>query len=109
VQPVRPRSRRYPFVAHVELTDMQSASQSTELTSDLSVFGCQVDSQKPLPVGTKVRIRITHGSANFVALGKVAYVIPNAGMGIVFSTIEPKDQLILEEWVSELRDRSRRN
>lgn len=40
----------------------------------------------------------------FAALGKVAYA--NADdIGIVFTRIDPSDQMILESWISELRDR----
>jgi hypothetical protein len=54
--------------------------------------------------GAKVRIRIAHGSAKFTALGRVSYTTPDAGMGIVFTQIEPNDQLVLEKWVEGLRD-----
>jgi PilZ domain len=99
------RARRYFFHAVVELTDLQSETQTREQTSDLSLFGCHVDTLKPLPPGTKVRIKISHRSENFEALGQVAFVKPDAGMGIFFTKIEPHDQLILDKWIAELRDR----
>jgi hypothetical protein len=40
-----------------------------------------------------------------VALGRVSYATATGRMGIAFTKIEPKDQLILEKWVEELRDR----
>jgi PilZ domain-containing protein len=100
-----PRARRYPFITKIELTDVRSEIRIEDRTSDLSLFGCHVDTLRPLPQGTKVKIRIAHRSANFEALGRVAYVQPNAGMGIVFTRIDPDDQLILEKWIAELRDR----
>lgn len=99
-----PRARRYLFVAAVELTDMRSDAKIQERTSDLSLFGCRVETHKPFPTGAKVRIRITHMSANFVALGRVSYTTSEGGMGITFTQIEPNDQLILEKWVEKLRD-----
>jgi len=45
-----------------------------ERTADLSLFGCRVDALKAWPKGTRVRIRIAHRDAKFVALGKVVYV-----------------------------------
>jgi hypothetical protein len=104
----RPRARRYPFVAGVELTDVQSEAHTRERTSDLSLFGCHVDTQKLLPTATKVRIRITHRGANFEALGSVVYAGPNAGMGVVFTKIEEKGQSVLERWIDELRDEEER-
>lgn len=100
----RPRARRYSFVATVELTDTESEATIQDRTSDLSLYGCRVGARKPFPRGTKVRIRITHRSAAFVALGKVSYTKPEGEMGIVFTRIEPNNQLILEKWVEESRD-----
>lgn len=100
----RHRARRYPFHANVELADVQSEIQISERTSDLSLFGCHVEAVKPLAPGTKVSIRISHRSASFQALGKVIYARPNAGMGVLFTSIQPNDQLLLEKWIAELRD-----
>ncbi len=100
----RPRARRYLFVANIELTDTQSEAKIQERTSDLSLYGCRVEAHKPFPTGAKVRIRIAHRSANFVALGRVSYTTSEGGMGIAFTQIEPNDQLILEKWVEELRE-----
>jgi hypothetical protein len=69
------------------------------------LYGCGVAANKRLPVGTKLRIRITHKSSTFSALGKVAYATSNGGVGIGFTKTESKDQLILEKWITELRDR----
>ena len=100
----RPRARRFPFVTNVEVTDLQSEAQTIDQISDLSLFGCQVEAAKPLPAGTKVRIRIVHKGETFAALGRVANVRPTAGMGIVFTGIEEDAQTILEKWVAELRE-----
>jgi PilZ domain len=100
----RHRARRYPFHANIELTDLESETQTKALTSDLSLFGCRVDTLKLLPAETKVRIKISHRSENFEALGKVVYSRQNEGMGIHFSNIEPNYQLVLDKWVAERRD-----
>ena len=100
----RHRARRYSFHAGIDLTDLQSETQIREQTSDLSLFGCHVDTLKPLPPETKVRIEISHRSETFEALGKVTYARSNAGMGILFTRIEPHDQSILDKWIAELRD-----
>jgi hypothetical protein len=102
------RARRYLFVVGIELTGPQSEAQIRERTSDLSLFGCHVDTLKPFPTGTRVRIRIAHRRANFAALVTVVYAGPNAGMGVAFTKIEQKDQLVLEKWIDELRDEEER-
>src|SRR5260370_40991202 len=89
------RARRYSFHAGVELTDLQSETQTKEQTSDLSLFGCHVATPKPLPPGTKVRVKISHRSESLEALGRVAFVRPHAGMGIFFTIIALHDQLLL--------------
>jgi len=99
----RPRARRYSVVATVELTDLQSESSIHVRTRDLSLYGCCVEAQKPFSTGTKVRVKIGHRSASFVALGRVSYAQAEGEMGIVFTRIDPKDQLILEKWIEELR------
>ncbi|PYT95412.1 MAG: hypothetical protein DMG36_02495 [Acidobacteria bacterium] len=104
VQTERPRARRYSFVASIEMTDLESEAQINEQTCDLSLFGCGVNTQKPLPAGTRVRIRIVHAGANFVAQAKVAYVGKSMRMGVVFSKIEPNQQMVLEKWIAELRE-----
>src|ERR1700730_2510903 len=99
----RHRARRYSFHASIELTDLQSETLIREQTSDLSLFGCHVNTRKPLPPETRVRINIFHRSENFEALGKVIYTRQNAGMGIFFTRIEPNGQSVLDKWIAELR------
>lgn len=104
VQSERPRARRYSFVASIEMTDVESETQIVEQTSDLSLFGCGVTTQKPLRAGTRILIRIQHAGTNFVALGKVAHAGHGTRMGVVFIKIEPHQQLVLERWVAEVRE-----
>lgn len=100
--PVR-RARRYPFAAYVELTDLESEAHFEEITNDVSLFGCSVATTNSLPIGAKVRLRITHRGCHFTALGRIVYVRPYLEMGIVFTQVEDNDQATLEKWVSELR------
>src|SRR5947209_19833330 len=99
----RHRARRYSFHASIELTDLQSETQTKEQTSDLSLFGCHVDTLKPLSPGTKVRIKISHRSESLEVLGRGAFVRPNAVMGMLLARIEPHDQLVLDMWMDDLR------
>jgi PilZ domain len=92
-------------VANVELVDLQSEVRFQERVTDLALYGCGVAASKHLPVGTKLRVRITSKGCTFSALSKVVYAISDGDVGIVFTKTEPNDQLILEKWISELRDR----
>src|SRR5213595_678822 len=104
VQSERPRASRYPFVASIEMTDVESETQIVEQTSDLSLFGCGVTTLKPLLAGTRILIRIQHAGANFAALGKVAHAGHGTRVGVVFTKIEPHQQLVLEKSLAELRE-----
>jgi hypothetical protein len=103
VQLERHRARRYPLRANNEVTDVQSETRISGRTGDLSLVGCHVNTLKPLTPGTKIRIKMTHGSVNFQALGRVVYARSNKGMGIVFTNIQPNDQMVLEKWIAQLR------
>jgi hypothetical protein len=85
----RHRARRYSFHGSIELIDLRAEILTREPTSDLSLFGCHVDTL--LPPETKSSRR----SENFEALGKVTYARLNAGMGILFTRIEANDQSVL--------------
>jgi hypothetical protein len=104
VETWHPRARRYRFTANIELTNVQTETQILGRTTALSLYGCGVGTQQPLPTGTKVRIKIAHGGENFMAFARVAYAKPNGEMGIVFTGIERNDQSVLDKWIVELRD-----
>jgi len=38
-------------------------------------------------------------------VGKVAYATAEGDIGIVFARVEPSDQMLLEKWIGEVRDR----
>jgi PilZ domain len=97
------RSRRFPFVAGVQVTALDSDAQVAAHIEDLSLFGCFVETVTPFVAGTKVSIRISHNGTLFVAQGRVAYSRDGAGMGIVFTSIEPSSVSTLDDWLTELR------
>jgi hypothetical protein len=49
--------------------------------------GCFLDMLNPSPEGTEIRITVHHASASFTALGRVVFVFPNVGMGVVFTNV----------------------
>lgn len=95
-------SPRYSFAVDIELTDVQSGTQIRGRTKDLSQFGCGVDTSKPFPQGTPLRIKLSHEGAHVAALARVVYASPQLGMGLVFTRIESEDERILQEWIAEL-------
>ena len=99
----RHRAQRFPFVAGIQVTDVATEKHLAAHTRDLSMFGCLVETVAPFPTGTKVRVGISYGGANFTAQGKVAYSRNNRGMGIAFTLIDPSSLSILDAWLSKLR------
>jgi PilZ domain len=76
-------------------------------TTELSRFGCFVQTAKPYPQGTRVHLELADGGDVFTASAVVAYVTGD-GMGIVFSMVEPENYEILAKWLSRTPRRSDR-
>jgi len=95
----RRRGSRYLFIADTEVTDMPSGPKRSARTSELSISGCFIDTRNPAPAGTELRIRISKSNTVFTAFGCVIFVIPNTGMGIAFTSIEPNQLFVLENWL----------
>ena len=96
----RRRAIRYDFGAIAEVVDVASLGELICVTRDLSLRGCFVKTETPLPQGTGVRIRIASAGAEFCAVGNVTSNITHEGMGIEFVRIEPTHQAVIEEWLS---------
>jgi hypothetical protein len=97
----RRRVPRYAFGGVAEITTVQPKTYIVVSTSELSRFGCLVTTQATMPVGTKVALRITYEGRVFNAAGEVAYILPENGMGIKFTTTAPNEVALLEEWLRQ--------
>jgi c-di-GMP-binding flagellar brake protein YcgR len=98
----RRRAPRYPIIADAEITEIASETKLSARTSDLSLGGCFLDMLNPSPEGTEIAVRISHADAAFTARGKVVFVFPNMGMGVMFTSVPASQQTILEKWLEEL-------
>lgn len=85
------------------MTDLQTEKQVAAHTEDISAYGCFIETITPFPTNTKVKLRITRSGEQMIAQGKVVYLRPNAGMGVVFGSFEPGSLEILEKWLDDLR------
>jgi PilZ domain-containing protein len=95
----RRRVPRVPFKATSVVTETDSAGMVVAQTSELSRFGCFVQTIKPYPQGTPVHIEVADSGDIFTASGAVAYVT-DEGMGVVFCMVEPNNYEILAKWLS---------
>jgi hypothetical protein len=93
---------RYSFSAEAEVTEILSNTKFMVRASDLSVSGIFLDMLNPFPKGTDVRVRISHQGKTFTAFGKVVFVLPNMGMGVVLRSVEDIQLAVLKEWLSKL-------
>ncbi len=98
----RRRFPRYPFVADTEITDIASNTRLGGRSGDLSMGGCFLDMVNPLPEGTEIRVTAHHASASFTAVGRVVFVFPNAGMGVIFTNVEEDQFAVLRKWFADL-------
>ena len=95
------RTPRIAFVAVAELTDQQSGGQLTGQVSELSAYGCYVDTLNTLPVGNVVTIKIFAASHCFEAQAKVIYAHQNLGIGLVFQELSLENGALLRRWLVE--------
>src|SRR5260370_20856695 len=98
----RRHSARYRFIADTEITEIASNTRLGARSTDLSMGGCFFDMVNPSPEGTEIRVTVHHASASFSALGRVVFVFPNAGMGVVFTNVAEDQLTVLRKWLSEL-------
>jgi hypothetical protein len=101
----RRRVPRIAFKATSVVTETGSSQIVVAQTSELSRFGCFVQTIKPYTRGTRVHIEMCDGGDVFTASGIVAYVT-GAGMGVVFSMMDSDNDAVLMKWLSRTPRRS---
>jgi PilZ domain len=97
---------RYKFIAVGEVVEAESGARIETRVRDLSQQGCYVDTANALPLGTVTDVRIRKGAQLFEARARVVYSRAGAGMGMVFTVIEPERLRTLETWLAESRETS---
>ena len=92
---------RHAMVLAAEVLALPRGTKLNARTADISRTGCYIDTLNPVPQGSEVRLRITHGAETFVTLGRVIYVSYGLGMGIAFVRVEDEQLARLNRWFSE--------
>jgi len=98
----RRRAPRYPIIADAVVTEIATDTKLPAKTSDLSVGGCFLDMLNPSPEGAEIEVRISHAETTFTAIGKVVFVFPSMGMGVMFTSVEEDQRAVLHEWLETL-------
>lgn len=73
--------------------------------TELSRYGCYLETALSLPPGTRVILKITDKGRFFEAAATVLYARPNLGMGVAFRNVKSMFQIILEDWLRESLER----
>ena len=97
------RTPRYPCLASAEL----NCDGSVELArvTELSRYGCYLETSRSLPVGMRVTLKIMDNGQLFEATATVLYSRPSLGMGVAFRAVKSAFQIILEDWLRQSLER----
>jgi hypothetical protein len=98
------RAKRQPFLANVIVTEVETGNQMPGLIRNLSLSGCYVETAAAFSPGVNVRLIISHNDEKFRAFGKIIHAAASKGMGIVFISTLPDDEVILQGWMARLRE-----
>ncbi len=93
-----PRSQ---LVLAADVVELPRGARLSARTADISRTGCYIDTLNPLPQGSRVRLRMTHHDEIFEAIGRIVYVSPNLGMGVMFVEVSAEQQARLDRWLAE--------
>jgi hypothetical protein len=91
---------RFPFVANAEVSETGSHERLSVRVSEISTNGCYLDMLNPLPMGTKVSVKIFKEADSFDASATVVYSHPNLGVGLAFQDVSQDSQLALQKWLA---------
>ena len=97
---------RYAFQATAEVVATGSGAKSKTRVRDLSQQGCYLDADSPLPLGTTAKVHMTKGGKSLEVQGRVVYVQPGKGMGLMFTAVKPEHGGTLDVWIAESRETS---
>jgi hypothetical protein len=107
--PVRRANPRYSFFADAEVTLRDGTGVRAQL-AELSSRGCYIDTLEPIPIRTKLHLRICDGMSTCELQGKVLYVHSGGGfgifgMGVLFEEMGPDQNSAIDAWLRKLAGR----
>lgn len=98
----RRRAPRYHLVADAEIVNTSSHVSVKARTSDVSLFGCFMNTKYSLDPGTEVQVRLQYDGASLVASGAVIRSEPSMGFGVSFANVKKSQQQLLQKWLDGL-------
>jgi hypothetical protein len=102
-------SPRFSFFADAELSLRDGTGVRGQI-AELSSRGCYIDTLEPIPVRTKLRLRICDGMTTCELHGKVLYMHSGGGfgifgMGVLFEEMGPEQHSAIHAWLDKLAGR----
>jgi hypothetical protein len=98
----RRTSDRQMFTATAEVVEFVTGARFSTKTMDIGPGGCFMDTINPLPVGTRVHVRLTKCQKTFETGGSVVFSQNGMGMGIAFTNLDDAAREALQTWLSGL-------
>jgi hypothetical protein len=104
--PIKRTNPRFSFFADAEVALRDGRKVPAQLT-ELSLRGCYIDALEPIPIGTKLSLRICDGMSTCELHGKVIYMhsgggLAMYGMGVAFGEMGDEQHSAIDAWVREL-------
>ena len=96
----RRRSDRSLLNATVKVAHQRTQKPVRGAVKDLSISGCQVETDDPLPLLTEVRIEISHDGRKLHALGVVVRDASETSMGVLFTHMTMDNRKLLKKWLA---------
>jgi PilZ domain len=97
---------RYPFSAAGEVVDGSGAGMPSAVTN-ISYGGCRLLTQKQLPLGAAITVRIQTVAEQFEATAKVVHSAPGEA-GVMFGNIAAQSLFVLRKWIDAASEEKRR-
>jgi PilZ domain len=100
---------RFSFFADAEVSLRDGTGVRGQI-AELSSRGCYIDTLEPIPVRTKLRLRICDGMTTCELHGKVLYMHSGGGfgifgMGVLFEEMGPEQHSAIHAWLDKLAGR----
>ena len=101
---------RFSFFADAQVT-LRDGKGVRAQVAELSSRGCYIDTLEPIPIRTKLRLRICDGMSTCELHGKVLYMHSGGGfgifgMGVLFEEMDAEQQSAIEAWLRGLAGHS---
>ena len=93
-----PRQIRELLVADAEVLDQHSGTSIKATSSDVSLGGCYLETQQPMPVSTAVQLKMSYNESSLTVFGDVVRCDPGKGMAVRFRALQHNQTAKLKGW-----------